>query len=244
MGSHTNVTLTPKRGVMRVRTLDESLHGSTQLSVSQKSNVSFDKLYVREYGMVLGDNPSVSAGPPVSIGWEVQEEYNHDIENYEEERAPRRETFQMVIPRHGREALLKTAGHSRAEFASVIRGVNRTKNQRKSSVRNVSSTNFDEKIENVGRKFKSLFRKNKTIEFEHTWDPNGSNHSFASEISCLSYASEEVAASDVSSLNDECDVGEEERRLDQSPNSTPNTVDNSNENLPVKHLRRIVIEEK
>jgi len=43
---------------MRVRTLDESLRGSKNdgsLSISQKSIVSFDKLYVREFGMVLGD---------------------------------------------------------------------------------------------------------------------------------------------------------------------------------------------
>ena len=165
------------RSVMRVRTLDESLHGSqhTQLSASRRStnsNVSFNKVSFREYPMVLGDNPSVSEGPPLTIGWDTQDEYEHNLDEYEEGRGERRETFQMVIPRKGREQLLKTAGHSRSEFASIIRQNTKIKNQRKATVRNLNMSKTEEKIEKVTRKMKGLFKKKKKIEYNHTWDPN------------------------------------------------------------------------
>ena len=34
-----------------------------------RPNVSFSRIYVREYEVTLGDNPSASSGPPLSLGW-------------------------------------------------------------------------------------------------------------------------------------------------------------------------------
>merc|ERR1719333_605032 len=52
----------------KVRT---ALSKDDSIDDSIRSHVSFDdRLEVRWYDTVLGDNPSVSDGPPVSIGWE------------------------------------------------------------------------------------------------------------------------------------------------------------------------------
>jgi len=245
MFSHTKISATQKRGSMRVRTLDESLRGSKNSSThsnSQKSIVSFDKLYVREFGMVLGDNPCVRSGPPVSIGWEVQDEYHDDLENHERSRGPRRENREMVISRPNREALLRAAGHSKSEFASVIRRTNRIKTQRMSSARKVSSTKFEEKIEKVIKRIKRLFVKKKIIRYEHTWDPN---HTEMSKSICCRNGSEEQSCS-ISALNEKCDASEKDEgqeELVQSPSSTSKTVANSDKIIKVKKLSRITIEE-
>ena len=55
---------------------------------SMLMKVSFQEVHLREYGMVLGDNPAVSHGAPVQLDWEPQE--CHDpvhIENYEKARS-------------------------------------------------------------------------------------------------------------------------------------------------------------
>lgn len=40
-----------------------------EFEVATKRNVSFSHTRVREYEVTLGDNPSVSSGAPLSLGW-------------------------------------------------------------------------------------------------------------------------------------------------------------------------------
>jgi hypothetical protein len=54
-------------------------------------NVSFDTIEIREYERVVGDNPSCSKGPPISIGWECLLCRLYRISDYENHiRGPRR----------------------------------------------------------------------------------------------------------------------------------------------------------
>jgi len=53
--------------------------------------VSFDSIEIREYERVVGDNPSCSKGPPISIGWECMVCRLYRINDYEKHiRGPRR----------------------------------------------------------------------------------------------------------------------------------------------------------
>lgn len=64
-------------------------------SKDKKKNVSFRLLSIREYDLVLGDNPSCGDGPPVSLGWHHKDDFVIDINDYELVRKPRRTMAQL-----------------------------------------------------------------------------------------------------------------------------------------------------
>jgi hypothetical protein len=68
-------TLLDIMGIMKCRTLDESLHskygsesapGSRNAEKGTNRGIQFNKIVIREYARTIGDNPSCSSGPPVS----------------------------------------------------------------------------------------------------------------------------------------------------------------------------------
>ena len=62
--------------------------------------VTFDHVEIRVYNIVVGDNPSCSHGPPISLGWEYDEELQDvPLEDYEQHRnGLRRVSTQMKMP--------------------------------------------------------------------------------------------------------------------------------------------------
>ena len=63
---------------------------SSSASSSQKSNncekekcVRFSTITIQEYPIIVGDHPDVSAGTPITIGWEVISTYVCHIDKYE-----------------------------------------------------------------------------------------------------------------------------------------------------------------
>ena len=59
-------TLWDIRSVMKIRTLDESMHSTYGGSDSgTKGRIRFKSVGIREYARTVGDNPSCSSGPPV-----------------------------------------------------------------------------------------------------------------------------------------------------------------------------------
>jgi hypothetical protein len=58
-------TLWDVRSVMRIRTLDESVHSTYGGEPVDKGRIKFKNVGIREYARTVGDNPSCSSGPPV-----------------------------------------------------------------------------------------------------------------------------------------------------------------------------------
>ncbi|CAB9496602.1 expressed unknown protein [Seminavis robusta] len=84
--------------------------------------VHFDVVHLREYGMVLGENPAVSHGAPVQLDWDTQEEHDPvPIDNYEKARslwrAKDRRGFLMNA--HKRVKILFAAGYTIDEIAKA-----------------------------------------------------------------------------------------------------------------------------
>ena len=93
-----------------------------------KRNVSFSHLRIREYAITLGDNPSVSSGPPVTLDWAYDpHEKTAPVEAFEAVRI-RRPGSHLALSDRQRSRLL--AGSLRGpgivgsdEMAAVLRDV-------------------------------------------------------------------------------------------------------------------------
>ena len=135
-------------------------NSKSESSGSLKPSVSFSNLEIREYDVTLGDNPSCSFGPPVSLGWDFRDAQVVPLEKYErarEKKCPRRNPRQLVLSYNVRKyLLLKTAGYTKAELREAMKEVERIKNQRKMTDMMLP---LDEVMEGVIDHVKSMFQK-------------------------------------------------------------------------------------
>mmetsp|Transcript_28063 Transcript_28063/g.39444 ORF Transcript_28063/g.39444 Transcript_28063/m.39444 type:complete len:211 (+) Transcript_28063:88-720(+) len=104
---------------MRVKSLSESLSTRSLLQVPTRSNrqgqIRFSDVEIREYSIILGDNPSVSCGAPITISWDHDRETRVviDVDEFETERAKSRKNREdLRIESRTREFWLRNAGFS------------------------------------------------------------------------------------------------------------------------------------
>ena len=83
-----------------------------------KRVVSFDKISVRGYGIALGDNPSCSRGPALTLNWEYDDELKDiSVDEYEKIRCnTRRSKYEMLVPCVVRETIVRENGYSRSDI--------------------------------------------------------------------------------------------------------------------------------
>lgn len=164
-------TLSPQRSVLRVISLAASLHNeglfsNDNSSSSANKEVRFGQVLIRDYERVVGDNPSVTCGAPISIGWKYVELEPFAVEKFEEIRqGSRRNRFQMIMSREVRWKVLTTDWDvSRQDWAKAVRGVGRAKHRRRMTVVNLDKEEIELFFENCFRgtkkTFKKLLRKN------------------------------------------------------------------------------------
>uniref|UniRef100_A0A7S4MMC9 Uncharacterized protein n=1 Tax=Odontella aurita TaxID=265563 RepID=A0A7S4MMC9_9STRA len=144
-------------------TLGDSISSLGSLNASAAKNTSSDNVEVikvvrfcsveiREYARALGDNPSVSSGPPITLRWEHSSVSTMDLENYESTRSSRRVKSQMAIPHMTRDDWLREAGYSRSEIADASRAAYEMKVQRrKSASQNKAGRKAKEITKSLGR---------------------------------------------------------------------------------------------
>lgn len=109
--------------------------------------VSFGDITILEFPITLGENPSVSAGAPIQLGWKPQRVSTRDIELYEylrrDERRHRR-ALHMSVPR--RAQILLNAGHSIDEIADAVLKVQVIQKQRTDSFK---GSGFNDRLQLV-----------------------------------------------------------------------------------------------
>ena len=81
--------------------------------------VSFDSIEIRQYPRILGDNPSVSCGAPISLSWEYFQDGSVlcSIDDWETMRnGERYEGGAVKVPAGVRKRWLIAAGHTEREI--------------------------------------------------------------------------------------------------------------------------------
>ncbi|KAL3810460.1 hypothetical protein ACHAXA_008822 [Cyclostephanos tholiformis] len=156
----------PIRSIMSARTVEESLHrdrsGRGALDGARwQRGVAFAHVNIREYERVLGDNPSVRSGPPLSIGWRYSPEpLTISIEDYEFAKGPPRSSAEFCVPKTVRESMLKEhAEVSRPQMVAAVRSIQKDKAQRRKTVVNLGMAGVEEKIEGAKRKVNKILRR-------------------------------------------------------------------------------------
>jgi hypothetical protein len=115
---------------------------------SRKSHVQFDSISVHFHTITLGDNPSVSEGPPIGIGWDAQASCTLSISEYEETKPIPRERQEMLIPSCVRESMLMDVGFVESDLIAVTKCVQQIQLSRRKSMNDGA----------VADSFKRIFR--------------------------------------------------------------------------------------
>ena len=141
-----------------VHTLNES--GKSSLSVS------FHNVRIREYPMIVGDNPAVSSGVAVTLGWDPLEQGSQvvEVDEYEDSRPDRRAMGQMRIPPHERREILHRSGHSMKEMHRGLKASNIAKRQRTKTLGTLHMQPFEEMREKTSRAIGNVITSKKREE--------------------------------------------------------------------------------
>jgi hypothetical protein len=125
---------TLSKSILKVSTQSESLacpHCCREGRGGDIKKVSWDTVEFRSHNVVLGDNPSATQGPPVSLGWKTVRTDVLDLDLYELVRPLRRAS--LLLSRADREERLREEGFSRKEMFGAEYQVHRIQQSRKAS---------------------------------------------------------------------------------------------------------------
>ena len=126
-------------------------------------SIRFDQVHIRAYTQTIGDNPSVSYGPPISLDWTFEELPSEDLEVYETTRPSRRNLRQMMMNYYHRVNLLTWAcGVSEQELKRAEKDANRIKRSRSLTKTLLPAQKLEEAWQSVGRKAKRWSHSSET----------------------------------------------------------------------------------
>lgn len=153
---------------------------------SSKTKVTFSTIQIRTYESVLGDNPSCTGGPPLSIGWRYNpEHYDSTVDEYERKQDElyggpeiRPLDIDLVLHRSERESILLKMGYTQQDLADAVRRLNKAKSKRRQTVHNLPVMFLEEKAESCRRSVGRLFlTRQRTRHMYDEWKKGDKNNS-------------------------------------------------------------------
>lgn len=173
-GSIVKPAMKSRRGSgFSTNTSTASLDGASSIqSAPVKRNISFASVHIREHERIAGDNPCVTSGVPLSIGWGSVQHNAIDIDLYEKSKGPSRDKIEMMVPAAIRKSMLRDEfGVSIKDLNAAIKDVNITKRNRRHTVASEGMEGWGEGLESVKRKLGRLVKKTtKEKEEQKLWE--------------------------------------------------------------------------
>lgn len=161
----------------------QSLFDRTSSLSSNRQNVSFNSITIREYDLTVGVHPSCSCGPPVTLDWKFREECSIPLECYEEKREPRRTMRQMVMTDHTRRnILLWQFGHTEEELKRATRESTKVKRERQVTQIFLPCRKVEEVVQMAQRKVHRVVKKN--VVTTNKRNLKGKNSNTTSAVQC------------------------------------------------------------
>jgi hypothetical protein len=165
-----NLHINPKRGCWKVLPAPDIATIKTSRSLSclasaeteapelephrrKKRAVSFGEVHMRSYEQTLGDNPSVSYGPPISLDWRFLELPSLSLEQFEATKKAPRKPREMVLNYYNRKHLLSWKfGFSEDELKRATRDADRCKRERAMTRALLAASKLEDMFESARRK--------------------------------------------------------------------------------------------
>lgn len=121
---------------------------------------TFDKVFIYEFPLTLGDNPAVREGCPVALGNKCVNKTVLDVQSFEESRRPninkRRRGKDLYIPVYDRAALLMSQGFTLEKIVQTVLEVEKVKKSRQECLKLNGWQKLNYAIDSAG---KSIIRK-------------------------------------------------------------------------------------
>ena len=120
---------------------------------------AFSCVDIREHERIAGDNPCVSSGVPLSIGWGYYQHKSIPLDNYELNKGLPRDKVEMMVPADVRKSMLRDEfGVSLKEITIAEREANITKGQRRHTIAS-EHVDVNDVVQSAKRKFLRLVKK-------------------------------------------------------------------------------------
>jgi hypothetical protein len=137
--------------------LTESLETVKTADSESSRSIQFDGVTVREYPMIVGDNPGVSCGPPVTLDWTSVSEFNDSLERFERSRQGcRRLSTQMRMPIEVRTSKLLESEHTLSEIQEASKSAAVIRQQRMKTIQSLSKEGTSEPTQSTEERIDSI----------------------------------------------------------------------------------------
>lgn len=124
-----------------------------------KRHISFHQIIVRDYDMILGDHPSCSYGPPVTLGWHYLEYEPLDVNEYEYHHSRRRPLKKLMLNYYRRRNMLLLQNNTLDDLKNATKEKDRTNRKRLITRTLLPIWKAEDACESAARKLKGIVKK-------------------------------------------------------------------------------------